>query len=235
VAEQGVVVLHDVMLNNWCKNDAFATKVVFDTVVGEKYWNWEQETYPNIAAIRMTAETKRHIESLISSLSLSWHYHPKKQHLASYRSIIQKYYSKEAVKLFDKMVSLSSERFQETRQVSYDFLASVIRGLFRTNQGNVYIYGAGQYAAYLYGLCKRMGAADRICGFVVSDDQPILAGQQEVKHVSEIEWTTKDLILNSLTIPEVSNQLKALPTPVIEFYGIVREACNYFSEEGEED
>ena len=73
-----------------------ATKVLFDVVSADKYMlnlDFTGLSFPNIAAFQLNNRTPDSLNSLFSSLSLSWKYLIDDLYLAKYLSFIKKYYS----------------------------------------------------------------------------------------------------------------------------------------------
>lgn len=226
--DEAVVVLHDVMLNQKDKHRAAATKTVFDIVVGEKIWNWDMEEYPNIAAVRLNNDTGKYIKDLISALSLSWYYNPGDEILRTYRNIIEKYYDKEALAIFDKMVSLNMQWWQETSACVHKAVRDIVDALLSKDENRLFIYGTGKMGRIYFNYLKKNHLADRLAGFIVSDDQNIPDKKIEnvtVYHLSDIDYEKgKDVIVNSVEHPSVSQMLMEKGIEFVKLSGIVKEA-----------
>lgn len=98
--ENAVVVLHDTALNLTRSEKSFATKILFDIIRGEKYYNYKDRIL-NIAAFRVTEETFAHAADIFSVLSVSWAYWPSISEILLYRDWYKKFYNTECLELFD--------------------------------------------------------------------------------------------------------------------------------------
>ncbi|OIO01981.1 MAG: hypothetical protein AUJ49_06890 [Desulfovibrionaceae bacterium CG1_02_65_16] len=105
LAEGCHVVLHDINLFNGTLAADFATKVLFDSVVAEKFWCPENANgeywLPNIGAFKITPDTRKYIDNCFSALSFPWEYVPEPQHIDWYRTALSKHYSEEFLRIFD--------------------------------------------------------------------------------------------------------------------------------------
>lgn len=109
-----VVVLHDVTSNMFRDERAYATKIVFDTAFGDKYFNYENGIL-NIGAIRIGKETKENIANVFSAFSITWAYMPPRAELLTYRKVYRTMYSDECLKLFDIFVKAQIERTKKSK------------------------------------------------------------------------------------------------------------------------
>lgn len=223
-----VVVLHDVLLNQKDKHRATATKTVFDIVVGEKIWNWDMEEYPNIAAVKINSDTGKYIKDLISALSLSWYYNPGDGILNQYRKIIENYYDEESLAIFDKLVSLNMQWWEETSDCVHKTIGDLLNGLLSNDRKQIFIYGTGRVGRVYFEYLKENHLAERVAGFIVSDDQNISDSTIEnvtVYHLSDIDYNKeRDIIINAVEHPVVSEMLAARGIKFIKLSGIVKEA-----------
>ena len=103
-----VVCLHDVSLNNRVRGWGFqnATNVLYHSVVGDKLVNWTNENpdarvaYPNIAAFRINPDTRKYIENVFLSLTMTWRYIPPCNDLIAYGKRMRESYSWDLYKVF---------------------------------------------------------------------------------------------------------------------------------------
>ena len=112
LAKDAVVCLHDIRQNHKNPPDTqrVATNALFNCVVAEKYLNHDPTRtpdYPNFGAFKINQDTSKYITNVIGALTLSWDYSPGKEALAAYRDLVSRYYSEEALWLFDKAVSMN--------------------------------------------------------------------------------------------------------------------------------
>lgn len=196
LAKDAVVVLHDVGKNMRDKCRAEATKLLFDVVVADKYWNWDGEEYPNIAGFQINDDTKRYIMNVISALGMTWGYNPGSRILGAYGRFIRKYYSEEAFALYEnlckKNIDSLNQRSNKLKQIFADIICEISR------KEKVYIYGAGNMA---HEILRDTRLRQCISGVVVSDGQAHEDDVHGVKVVciSEVEELEDCLIINSLT------------------------------------
>lgn len=107
-----VVVLHDTILQFYEGKDSFSNTALMASVVGEKYINYDDEKkegLPNIGAIVINEETRKHIENLFQLLLIPWKYNPAEHVIESYHKSIKKNYSNELVELFEKCITLQRQ------------------------------------------------------------------------------------------------------------------------------
>lgn len=105
-----VVVLHDVGLNLSGRNaNAFATKILLDSVYGHKYYNYKDDIH-NIAAFIVDESTRKYIANVFSALSITWAYVPQEEELISYRKCFEKHFDEECVELYMLFLKKNVER-----------------------------------------------------------------------------------------------------------------------------
>lgn len=108
-----IIVLHDTSLylrknaSDEYSKHCYATKVVFDSAVGDKIVCKDTSSdipLPNISAIRTTNDTYKHIENSFFALGMPWFYIPSDEILCSYRKYYVENYDKKYVDLFDAAI-----------------------------------------------------------------------------------------------------------------------------------
>ncbi len=113
-----IVVLHDIRLNQMRNREAVATGVVFSNSVGEKYLSWDSTSadhYPNIGAVVINDDTRKNICNMFLSLLLTWSYLPNEKQIAGYRSVIEKFYDKALVDIFDVAITLNKHTYEKNK------------------------------------------------------------------------------------------------------------------------
>lgn len=110
--ENAVVVMHDVTLNLGRNGNAYATKMVLDAAVGEKYFNYE-EGIINIGAIVVSEETRKNIANVFSAFSITWQHFPTRSEILAYKKIYEKFYDKECMHLFNIFVKAQYNRYRK--------------------------------------------------------------------------------------------------------------------------
>ena len=168
LAENAIVVVHDITRNFSEHRYSFATKILLDSVSGEKYFNLIKRL-PNIGAFRITEETMLNIENVFSALSITWGYSVDAEILMDYRKIYQSFYPEECLKLFDQIVLMQKIQYQCYGLYSGDVEDEVNRLLKICDSGkHLYLYGAGIRGQELKAFILRQGF--KIDGFIISDD-----------------------------------------------------------------
>lgn len=216
LSENAIVVLHDVT-NNFIRNEhSIATKILLDSVSGEKYFNLT-DGLPNIGAFRITEETRANIENVFSALSITWCYLESLETLIEYRKQYQKFYPEECLKLFDQIVRMQYQSYARNR---IDVNGEINRFLQICGSGRkLYLYGAGIRGNQLRKFILSQGF--RMDGFIISDDykpEDFTYLNTEIYRISEMPEEEYDLIL-------------ATPAPEV-FLGLLKkEICfEFFSE-----
>lgn len=102
-----MVCLHDISLNlgslRHC--NAVAPNLLFNAVVADKYMNfWDEEPferqYPNIAAFKITSETRNCIGNVFGTLTMNWGYIYDSEDMKFYEKIIKENYDENCSKIF---------------------------------------------------------------------------------------------------------------------------------------
>ncbi len=128
LADNAVVVLHDVSLHHYSDNFKntsgtfqpfgspcnIATGVLFGAVTAEKFLNFQPDEelfrYPNIAAFKVNEQTAANIENVFLSLILRWNYFPDEQ-VKIYRQHYRRFYSDALVEIFQDAVDMNAYNF----------------------------------------------------------------------------------------------------------------------------
>lgn len=110
LSSNAIVVLHDILENFLLYQHEYATRVLFSSVVADKYTvNDSSHEYgmPNIGAFQINEDTFRYIENCFSSLFVSWNYMPPEREIKLYRQCFEKHYDSELLNLYDAAVELN--------------------------------------------------------------------------------------------------------------------------------
>lgn len=203
------VVLHDISINVMIDKKAYATKLLFDTVVGDKYimlTNDRPALFPNIAAFKITDDTYKYIRNCFSALTISWNYIPEGKELKLYHDFLLTEYSSELIEVYDKAVLLNiyiaCKDFKDKRGNNYDILINKWK-----KSNHIVIYGCGLYGKYFYYMAKSCGLS--VDCFVISDGReiPKLEGITiPVIHLSELKFEKKDVFI-IVTVEEAAERL----------------------------
>lgn len=197
--QSAIVVVHDIALNLFHNQpDAFATKVLLDTVAARKFYGMDGDSLLNIGAFMINSDTGRYIDNIFSALTLTWKSFPKKEELTLYREFYQKHYNNGNLELFDAAVRMNyrswEERLKEEKRKKKEELMRAYKWIEGIKQKDkVYIYGCGYYGKKLYELLDAL----EIClgGFLVSDGQE-KANMENIYFISEVDVdTTREVIL----------------------------------------
>lgn len=189
IKEGACVVLHDIILNHTRAPEAFATKLLLSSVVGEKIickCNDNIYNYTDIGAFRVTKDTRKYIENLFLSLTVTWKNIPDMKQLELYNSWYKQYYSAELCEEFLSAVHLNNESFERRKadfgKEIYD-MCKLIKKL--KEKENVYIYGCGNYGRKIYNILLNSGI--NIKGFVISENQIKPDIEELIEYVSDID------------------------------------------------
>ena len=130
MAENGMVVMHDTNLDYFHGmgqevkriKEAYkfkATKVLFATVVAEKYCDYDQ--IPNIGAFKINEDTHKYIMNLFMALSLNWTYKVGTNLLNEYRNVLAQYYSGQCMEVYDMCVNMNNLLSQNFDKFGKDY------------------------------------------------------------------------------------------------------------------
>lgn len=178
LTENAVMVLHDIMLGinyvnkkpNYLSNfpqNAFACKLLFDTVVGDKFTipfsefskyekNISDEMYfPNIGVVQLNSDTRKYMYNIFSMLFFPWGLGVERiEHIGK---IIEKYYEDEYFYMFKKAyiqnMTLISKKFQ-----SYDKSYTVNQNIINSNNLVNFVKHMEQH---IISLEKRISALEK--------------------------------------------------------------------------
>jgi predicted O-methyltransferase YrrM len=141
-----IVVLHDLRLSmsNLPKLEFYANITLFDSVVGEKITPLKDANYefPNIGAVRITADTRKYIENVFYSLRLKWEYMPPAPMLHSVGDIIKKHYPEKLRKIYSNCYDVWFSYF-------YKDIAKLTQILDNNKSKKIIIWGASNLFEHL--------------------------------------------------------------------------------------
>ena len=210
LSKDAVVVLHDVALNHTGVShpeslyemkyfsSAFATKVLLMSVYAEKYYMADSINpyqISNISAFKLTEETGKYLENVISSLTLTWDYIPDMLQWLDYRGIFSKYYENGLARKLENIYCL------QKRADSYRYISSHYKGEIRTfyerwkKSKDIYIYGCGFLGEKYYFFSKENNLP--LKGMIVSDGVDIKNEWKKkydcpIYHLSEVAKISND-------------------------------------------
>jgi len=197
LSSKAVVVLHDISLNiSGNCSEAYATKLLFDTVTADKYFMEAPDKaykFPNIAAFQITEDTYKYIGNVFSALTITWSYMPEKKHLELYREFFDKEYEdKELIYLYDKAVDLQTYRICKNFKENFKSNFEVLLAKWKAAKHFV-IYGYGTYGLRFYDLAIKNDLP--VDCFVVSDDFEIpkeIDVDIPVKHLKDLSYKQEE-------------------------------------------
>lgn len=104
MTENAIILLHDINLASigvsW-QREAFATKLIYDAIVGEKFITLESNhNLPNIGALRINHDTYKYIENLFLLFSFKWEYLIPEVCYKLYHTFYEQYYGEECAEYF---------------------------------------------------------------------------------------------------------------------------------------
>lgn len=190
-----VVVLHDIILNHRKDSAAqFAAKILFDTVVADKFLDIDQEgRLSNIGAFVITEDTGKYIENIFSALTITWKYLPDDKSLNLYRECYRKYYTENETRLYDMAVNLNKETVHNCIFAERARMIKIYKWLENMRFKKVYMYGCGKFGRQFYTILDQCGI--ELGGYIISDGQELSAGEERVMYLSDITLDkSKDII-----------------------------------------
>ena len=209
--ENGVIVLHDVMLHHMSKNRCYATQIAFDCIVGNKIWNWDSEKYPNIAAVQINEDTYKYSLDLVSALGIPWEYDPGPEILEQYAKIVKKYYDDEAYGLFWKNINLNLEWIQRNKVYFERTIVELFDMICSNSVQRIFLYGAGQGMKRYLHILKNHNMKNLVYGILISDDQKRF--EDYIEEIKVYKWSeinynkNTDVIINTVLGLEVDRIL----------------------------
>ena len=209
--ENGVIVLHDVMLHHMSKNRCYATQIAFDCIVGKKIWNWDSEKYPNIAAVQINEDTYKYSLDLVSALGIPWEYDPGPEILEQYAKIVKKYYDDEAYGLFWKNINLNLEWIQRNKVYFERTIVELFDMICSNSVQRIFLYGAGQGMKRYLHILKNHNMKNLVYGILISDDQKRF--EDYIEEIKVYKWSeinynkNTDVIINTVLGLEVDRIL----------------------------
>lgn len=99
----GIIVLHDIHLYFKNSSHAYATKLIFDSCVGQKLMARDLSNLnvlPNIGAVIIGSDTQKYIKDCFRLFSMKWEYQLKDSEFKIYYDFFLKYYPKEFSEYF---------------------------------------------------------------------------------------------------------------------------------------
>lgn len=214
LAEHAVVVIHDTNFQfQYDMRDGIATSVLFQSVVADKYLN-NQEFYPNIVAFEINNETKKYIVNVFLSLMTPWTYIPDRIQSDACRSVIERFYDEQCLKIYEQAYLLSEKLIQREEKLKAKKLRDIeIYSKTMLSQVNInrklLIYGMGKRGKCLWKIIENQSID--ISGFILSDGQPkdCIIGDKPIYYFSEIPFSKEDtLIILAIAAREVEEKLE---------------------------
>lgn len=191
------VVLHDVSMNVMINRNSYATKLLFDTVVADKYIMLTDDrpaSFPNIAAFKITDDTHKYIRDCFSALTITWGYMPNAEELKLYHDFLLTEYDSGLVNVYDKAISLqmyiACKDFKDMG-IYYDVLMNKWR-----KAKHVIIYGCGLWGKCFLHIAEEYNLP--VDCFAISDGRqiPELEGiTLPVVHLSELQFDKKECLI----------------------------------------
>jgi len=167
-----IVLLHDITLSlkSAMSQNAICTPSLFGAIIGEKIWNFNDESADNLAAVIVDKKTVDNMDNVFAMFFLPWQYMPSEYELNLYRKIIKRHYSDDEYEMFEcalkKQIALKNNKESEREEQISRYITEC-----NIKNRNVYIYGSGKYGRGLKVILEKFGIS--IKSFVVSDDQII--------------------------------------------------------------
>lgn len=191
----GVVVLHDIILNFEANHPyAYATKLLLDTVVADKYSDLSIQNFRNIAAFQITDDTNKYIEDVFSSLTITWKTMPSQKELSLYRNFYSKYYPCKNLEIFDLSLQMNKKILNEMSETKKRNLWKTYNWIESMKTKTIYIYGCGEMGKQFHYVLDKCGID--IEGYIISDGQNKAVSNSKVFYLSEVDLNPDtDMIL----------------------------------------
>ncbi len=211
LAPNATVVLHDVSLNVRLTSSEYATKLLFDTVVADKFIMEDNEKiagFPNIAAFSITEDTKKYIGNCFSALTITWSYMPSIREANLYREFLLKEYPKELVDIYDKAVIVQA--YMACRKFKFEASYELFSDMLEKwkNAAHRIIYGCGFWGLWFEQLVKCLGY-EAEC-FVLSDDRELpqkMDTELSICHISDLSFNPKECFVVVTTEKRVQEEV----------------------------
>lgn len=105
------VVLHDINLNHIDGHESYATQLLMDTVVADKYLQKDASReygFPNIGAFEINENSMKYISDVFHALNITWNYLPEKPVYELYLQLYAQNYNPEFVRYAEVAYELQS-------------------------------------------------------------------------------------------------------------------------------
>jgi predicted O-methyltransferase YrrM len=186
LSDNAVVIADDLIHAHYGENNwAIATKVLFDTVVADKYLP-DMDEVNNMCAFQLNSDSRKYTDDLFFALLTPWWYGVDEEMLVSYQKIINTEYSENENRLFNEALRVNAETLKKRENIP-----KAIRNIeaeFSGGGKKVLLYGAGTRGTALHSFLSDRGY--EIAGFVISDDRDkkeFESLKTPVFHLSEIK------------------------------------------------
>lgn len=194
LADDAIVILDDLIFCHTGENtSAVATRVLFDSVVGNKYIPDNAEGWPKMGAFQIGTDTKKYIDNLFCALAHPWGYDMESSQVMAYREIIKEKYTDFQLKMFDDSLALNKQTIDNKENIR----GSIKRIIDTFNDVNeVYIYGAGQRGIALCKFLEHQGK--NIKGFIVSNgrsEKQCSSMKYDIQYIDDIDWKSNTKVL----------------------------------------
>lgn len=196
-----VVCLHDVNLCHWMHwPDAVATNVLLHSIVAEHILptlrdGFGERKLANIAAFRITPETREHIINVFLALTMPWAYVPVAGDLLAYSRFIREHYDDE---LFDIYKATLHAQDAGARELLGDYLATDKR---------VMIYGASSRGRQYYDALRRPMLHNEVTLVDRAADAWNEVFDYDVKTLSAVSPKDYDIIYIAITKFDIANEV----------------------------
>lgn len=201
--ENAIVVLHDVALAYMLETHRtyIATNVLFACAVGDKYINTFEFSgkYSNIAAIKVNTKTKDWAYNVFLGLLVPWMYIPDEKQVMGYRSVIQNYYPKPLLELFDTALQLNKKKLKTSIQFRWLFPFN------KVSEGDrIVLFGTGEVGKAFVKQIKHTGYCD-IVGIVDNNEKK---WGDTVQSPDKIKYMQYDFVVVAVANENIAGNIK---------------------------
>ena len=149
--EGGIVVLHDIslFLSRSLSGGDLATRILLCSLVAEKITPKRNSGLPNVAAIQVTADTRKYIQNVFDALLIPWGIIPVENDMRNIRELLVNHFSQHQVDAFDQAVAENKKLFVSGHH-GFAIAAYIAKSMIKMkadSEGIVTFYGAGTLTA----------------------------------------------------------------------------------------
>ncbi len=194
--DEAIVVLHDVALQHAIAEKdttCFVNQILFTTACAHKFLN-NDESYPNIAAFKVDADTRCRVQDFFSALTITWYYIPGDEELELYRNFYKRHYSEKELLLFDQAVDMNRATFEKRCECLPGYFKMISSSLI-SKYNHILLYGAGKRGKCLYKAIEELLGENAI-----SKVEYLVSTKDEAQNKNCLCWENLDYDRNTTLV-----------------------------------